>query len=204
MRFVLPMLGVVALTIGAVSVSADDAAKKKEAGFKATCPVSGKPATKDNSVKFRGKSVYFCCGNCPNAFKADRKKFDLQVKTQLLETKQITQVGCPLSGKGLDESATVALGTTKVQFCCQNCVAKAKDSGNLAKLVFTNFDKGFTLQTKCPISGKPIAAAHAVEHEGKKAFFCCPNCPKAFQADPAKYLAKLPQFKAPKKGKKKQ
>ena len=35
---------------------------------------------------------------------------------------------------------------------------------------------------KCPLSGKPVAADKTVDYKGGKVFFCCANCPKAFDA----------------------
>lgn len=32
----------------------------------------------------------------------------------------------------------------------------------------------------------PAKAANAVDYKGGKVFFCCPNCPKAFSANPSK------------------
>jgi YHS domain-containing protein len=49
-------------------------------------------------------------------------------------------------------------------------------------------------QTTCPVMGGPIDKNVFVEHQGKKVYFCCPACVEKFQADPEKYLAKLPQF----------
>ena len=43
---------------------------------------------------------------------------------------------------------------------------------------------------KCPVSGKAVKAEHAVAYKGAKAYFCCPNCPKAFAGDTAKFAAK--------------
>ena len=43
---------------------------------------------------------------------------------------------------------------------------------------------------KCPVSGKAVKAEHAVAYKGAKAYFCCPNCPKAFAKDTAKFAAK--------------
>ena len=42
----------------------------------------------------------------------------------------------------------------------------------------------------CPVSGKAVKAEHAVAYKGAKAYFCCPNCPKAFAGDTAKFAAK--------------
>jgi YHS domain-containing protein len=75
-------------------------------------------------------------------------------------------------------------------------VAKADDEAKL-KLLFSEaaFKKGFTSQTKCPVSGKDIDPEHFVEYQKEKVYFCCPNCPGAFEKDPAKFVAKLPQLK---------
>ena len=50
-------------------------------------------------------------------------------------------------------------------------------------------------QTTCPImDGNPINKALFVEYKGKKVYFCCPGCEDKFNAEPEKYVAKLPQF----------
>ncbi len=52
-----------------------------------------------------------------------------------------------------------------------------------------------TEQTICPVmAGNPINKELFVEYKGKKVYFCCKGCEDKFQADPAKYIAKLPQF----------
>src|SRR5688572_30573270 len=43
---------------------------------------------------------------------------------------------------------------------------------------------------KCPVSGKAIDKEHSVKHNGGDVYFCCPNCPKAFEKDTAKFAAK--------------
>ena len=43
----------------------------------------------------------------------------------------------------------------------------------------------------CPVSGKPIVKEHSLPYkETAKVYFCCPNCPKAFEADTAKFAPK--------------
>jgi len=52
-----------------------------------------------------------------------------------------------------------------------------------------------TEQTTCPVmEGKPIDKDIFVEYQGKKVYFCCEPCKEKFNAEPEKYLAKLPQF----------
>ena len=40
-----------------------------------TCPVMGNKINKNIHEDYKGKRVYFCCGDCPKAFKADPEKF---------------------------------------------------------------------------------------------------------------------------------
>lgn len=42
----------------------------------------------------------------------------------------------------------------------------------------------------CPVSGTAVDPKFTVVHEGKVVGFCCPNCPKTFWTDPAKYPVK--------------
>ncbi len=43
----------------------------------------------------------------------------------------------------------------------------------------------------CLVAGsKPAKAEKSVEYKGAKVFFCCDNCPKAFEKDTAKFATK--------------
>ena len=48
-------------------------------------------------------------------------------------------------------------------------------------------------RTKCAVSGEEFVvkadSPHA-EYNGKTYYFCCPDCPKTFQANPEKYVTK--------------
>lgn len=46
-------------------------------------------------------------------------------------------------------------------------------------------------QTLCPVTGEEIDRKMFVDHEGKRAYFCCESCKAEFKKDPAKYLKKL-------------
>jgi YHS domain-containing protein len=170
----------------AVGVGADE----KE--FNATCPVSGQAATEKNSVNYKGKKVYFCCNNCPKKFNKNPKEFAAKANYQLMQTGQMIQLACPFTGKDCNPDTEVDVEGVKVAFCCNNCKGKFEKADDKIACVFTKVGKGFTTQTKCPVSGKAIDATKSVEHEGRKVYFCCGNCPKAFDADPEKFVKKLP------------
>ena len=167
------------------------AAEKK---FDCKCPVSGAPAKEASAVAYKGANVYFCCNNCPKAFAANTEKFAAKANCQLIQTAQGVQVACPLTGKPVNPEKSTEVAGVKVAFCCDGCKGKAEKADDALAMLFGDFDKAFTTQTKCPLSGKDIKADVSVTHEGKKVYFCCPGCPDGFKADPAKYTAKLPQF----------
>ena len=49
-------------------------------------------------------------------------------------------------------------------------------------------------QKTCPIMGNPINKELYTEYKGQKIYFCCAGCKPKFEADPEKYITKLPQF----------
>ncbi len=47
--------------------------------------------------------------------------------------------------------------------------------------------------TTCPVSGEEFvvsATSPKAEHEGKTYYFCCADCAKKFEEEPAKFLGK--------------
>src|SRR4051812_24182804 len=83
--------------------AADDK-KKDDAG---KCPVSGKAASKEHAVDYKGGKVYFCCDMCPEAFKKSPDKFAGKAIHQMLETGEAIEVACPLTGKKLDKETAI-------------------------------------------------------------------------------------------------
>ena len=49
-----------------------------------------------------------------------------------------------------------------------------------------------TEQKTCPVMDGPINKELYTEYKGKKVYFCCAGCKEKFEADPEKYLDKLP------------
>jgi YHS domain-containing protein len=45
-------------------------------------------------------------------------------------------------------------------------------------------------EVKCPVSNRAIDKEHSVKHNGGVVYFCCPNCPKAFEKNTEKFSAK--------------
>ena len=133
--------------IGLMAFAADEKAK-----FKASCPISGKAALEDKTADYKGGKVYFCCGNCPDAFKKDTAKYATKANHQLAATGQATEVKCPLSGGKLNPDTAVEVSGVKVTFCCNNCKGKVSEAkgDEQIDLVFKDapFDKGFEIKKK--------------------------------------------------------
>ena len=50
---------------------------------------------------------------------------------------------------------------------------------------------GHPINTKCPVSGKPIDPSKTVVYKGKIVAFCCDDCKAKFEKDPTPFLARL-------------
>lgn len=132
----LPLLG---LMWGLTTVAADKVDLKD-----IKCPVSGRPAIEEQAEKYKEGHVYFCCPNCPKAFKENTEKFSTKANHQLAATGQYVAKACPLSGQKI----AVKVGDSpEIGFCCEKCEAKYKGASDEEKLtlVFADaaFKKGF-------------------------------------------------------------
>ena len=190
-------LAAAATALWSAGFAAEDEEKKLPEGC--ACPVSGQPASLEHSVTLMTKDIYFCCPNCPAAFKKSPEKFAAKAAHQLLQTEQIVQIACPISGQKLNPETAIDFAGAKVAFCCENCQARGAEAveagaDKALALLFAKLEKTFTLQNKCPVSGRPIDVAQTVSYQDKAVYFCCENCLAAFEKEPEKFVSKLPQF----------
>lgn len=136
-------VGLCALALlAAVTVYAADEVKLD--GVK--CIVNPKaPAKAANAVDYKGGHVYFCCQNCPKAFKADTAKFAAKANHQLVLTGQAKQEACPFSGEAVDPDTAIKVDGASVAFCCANCKGKAEKAEDKITLIFDDkaFEKAF-------------------------------------------------------------
>lgn len=106
---------------GQAKVSESKQSIKNKAEFKATCPVSGSDAKKENASKYREGQAYFCCEKCKAAFDAEPSKYSAKANLQLVQTKQFRQTKCPVSGSKVSKEQTIKVSGVKVGFCCEKC-----------------------------------------------------------------------------------
>lgn len=56
-------------------------------------------------------------------------------------------------------------------------------------------EKGFQVQTTCPVMGGKVTHDSYVDYEGQRVYFCCPGCKGDFLKDPEKYFEKAAKDK---------
>ena len=143
MRLLATCIAAVAIVVTANLVADED--KLDLDGI--TCPVSNKAVNEEVTADYLAGHIYLCCPGCVGPFEKDSAKFSTKANMQLAATKQVKQVGCPISGRDVDNAVTSEVGGVTVGYCCKGCqgkVKKAEGDDQLA-LVFSNkaFKKGF-------------------------------------------------------------
>lgn len=166
------------------------------------CPVTGNPINPAFTTMFQGKTIGFCDAASKAKFEAALKAEEpkpaekpAEAKPVAVDPKPINTI-CPVSGKPVDVTKTLVFEGKTIAFCCGNCpkafqADPAKYKANIKADAAAPAVAAKPVNTVCPVSGKPVDPAHTVVFEGKTIGFCCGNCPKAFQADPAKYKASI-------------
>jgi hypothetical protein len=116
--------------------------KPKLDGIK--CVVAtNKAVDESKSAEWKKGKVYFCCGNCPKAFSANKEKHAARANAQLVATKQYKQTACPLSGAKLNPETAIEVAGTKVSFCCNNCKGKAEAAKDAEQVELVFGEKAF-------------------------------------------------------------
>lgn len=174
-----------------------------------TCPVSGQKlgSMGDPLIKtIEGREVRFCCGGCVGRFEADTAKYFADMdkaiaKQQMpfypLDTCVVT--GEPLAIDGEDIAINHVYKNRLVRLCCKGCVRdfEADPAKHMAKLddaVIKAQSVDYPLKTcavlessKLGSMGEPVEIVVA----NRLVKFCCGGCQPKFEADPAKYMARL-------------
>ncbi len=106
---------------------------------------------------------------------------------------------CVVSGEKLGEMGepfVIEHQGQQVKFCCKGC---KKDFDADPKKFMAKIEEAAKKVKKhpaktCLMSGEPLPAeAPASIYKGQEFKFCCEDCQKKFDKDPAKYAARLPK-----------
>ncbi len=162
----------------------DDACcgKMAEACCKAamTCPVSGKPASKEFFSEYKGNKVFFGCAECKAAFDKDPEKFASKI--------HVCGDGCKAQMKERCKKHECKGDSCKAEMK-KECCKKHGDKGEGCK--GKKMEHCCKAAMTCPVSGKPAGKEFFSEYKGNKVFFGCAECKAAFDKDPEKFAAKI-------------
>ncbi len=102
---------------------------------------------------------------------------------------------CPVMGNPVNFAVKTMTDQGPVYFCCPMCIPKLeKDPKAYAEKVAAQraaLAKRPRVQVSDPVSGKPIDKKVVLEQKGQKIYFASADDKKTYEADPAKYAAKL-------------
>src|SRR5688500_18536466 len=118
------------------------------------CPVTDTPPAAQSTAVHEGRTVAFCCNNCPETFKKEPAKFlaklpkaeEKKPEPKKEEPKPVAAKPvndkCPVSGKAIDAAFTTKHDNKLVAFCCGMCeeAFKKEPAKSAAKIVEVNTD----------------------------------------------------------------
>lgn len=162
-----------------------------QAKEKVICPVSGKEIKSVEDApkyEYKGKTYYFCCDGCKEAFMKDPEKH-LQADAHAHAHPEDAAYDpvCNMKVKKEEAAATHEYDGKTYYFCMEQC--KEKFVQNPEKYI----QKQKEQYTTCPVSGEKVRKSEtAITHKynGKTYYFCCENCKEKFVKDPGKYVKK--------------
>jgi Cu+-exporting ATPase len=181
-----------------------------------TCATTGKTMKKSEAkatYEYNGKTYYFCCDGCKEAFVKEPEKYIQKKATEehmhehgQTEEGQMHAAGeedgtvvdpvCGMKIKKSDAKATFEYNGKTYYFCMEGCLEKfKKDPEKYAQ-------KAEEMVT-CPVSGETIKKSEAAgshEYNGKTYYFCCPNCQEKFLENPEKYAKQKGEVAVPQQG----
>ena len=145
-----------------------DSAKKQDAKAKpinAKCPVQGEDIDPDVTTTYKGKTVAFCCKDCIKDFNKDPEKYMKQIAADNKKAEEEKKKGDKgkSEGKSADKSQPQAAGKT-AKPVNEFCAVHTEDA---------------------------VDPTVTTVYKGKVIGFCCEDCIKKFDLDPAAYVAKL-------------
>ena len=202
------------------SVALVMAAEEKKIGEETLkCPVSGKEVTRSEATpkyEYEGKTYYFCCEGCKDAFIKDPAKYTKKDAkgTQCEDSAHTCGEDCAQTtehahdehadhnhsahaeedGMAVDPACGMKVKKEDAKFTYVHndktyyfCNEECKDKFVKAPGNYIRADEGIVT---CPVSGESFKKSEfteSMDYEGKTYYFCCAGCKDKFEKNPEKY-----------------
>jgi len=174
-----------------------------------TCPVSGKALGSMGDpivVQVEGREVRLCCQGCVGRVEADPAgtvaKVDAAFAAQQRAYYPLTT--CVISGESLEEEGVdigvdVVVGNRLIRVCCDTCAAKVRRDPSpyhrtLDAAVIEAQGSHYPLSDCIVREGSALGSMGdpaEIVVGNRLVRFCCGGCRPAFDAEPAKFVARL-------------
>lgn len=171
-----------------------------------TCPVTDEKLGSMGEAPIKmieGREIRVCCSGCFKTIEKDTKKFFDKIDKQMaddqrshypLDTCVVMQE--PLKKNGKDTAVEYVHNNRLYRLCCKDCIKRVKKNParyatELDKAIRRDQGKNYPLKT-CPVSGEKLGSmGEPVERivANRLIKLCCNGCMKAFDKEPAKYVA---------------
>lgn len=164
------------------------------------CPVSGKEIKKSDAkgtYEYDGKTYYFCCENCKEAFVKEPEKYisgkshegdkhEGHVCGEYMAEDTAVDPVCGMKVKKSDAAATYEYNNKTYYFCMEEC--KEKFVKNPEKYLMADEE-----MVACIVTGEKVKKSEALTYKYKEKtyYFCCAGCKDKFIKDPEKYIEKF-------------
>ena len=170
-----------------------------------TCIVSGEKLGGEmgDPIQYthEGRDIKFCCKGCVSMFEKDSAKYIEKLDAAIIEQQKGSYPlkTCLVTGEklgGMGEPVMHVSNNRLIEFCCGGCVSKfekepAKFTAMLDAAVIEQQKANYPLKT-CVVSGDPLPAEPVMMVSGNRLIeLASPECKAMFNANPAKYTAKL-------------
>ena len=165
-----------------------------------TCVVSGRTLNPEKTKTFEAGDRTFktCCTRCQTKVEKDPATFATKLDAAVIaaQSPSYPLTTCPISDRPIKKARDVVVANTLVRVCCKRCAAKVPEMavavvGKIQKAALRAQSKAYPLK-KCVVSNEPLTAKHTdVMYGSRLVRVCSDKCATEFQAQPAKYLAKM-------------
>jgi len=128
------------VSAGVFAADAKKADDKKPKPVNVNCPVTGEKVDPAVTTQYKGKTIGFCCADCPKDFNKDPAKYMKKVDEDVAKQKKDAKKGeqpaadstkvvnkmCPVEkDNAVDPTApTTSYKGKTVGFCCDDCIKK--------------------------------------------------------------------------------
>ena len=125
---------------------------------KATAPGCSGCASKQVSMDYEGKKIYFCCSSSMEKFNADSAKYlkAMEAKGMTLDSALKPQETCPVTGEKINPAVFVNVEGVTIFACCAGCLDKIKaDPAEYVKILQEKGETPVLCLSEGCMSGKP-------------------------------------------------